>query len=517
MKVKIKSIFALILAIIVVITSLNFSSIDSHAISGIAFDLSRDNKTIDIYMKPYGKMKKRYVMYSSFSYSGAMSLNSKLYYPSGNEVGEEDILESGVTYNYEATFTALKSDTKPAMDISDYTVGIIDYWDKNDKSFYSNETVEVISSTEIVFKCNITIKTEKQFDLGSICVDLSENPFYPEDHSVDYNDIFVLLDALKEDSQIVHLTYDSYDLNKDNLSDISIYVWDKTTNMYRSGLMKHESCSIEGVYTLKLSDEINKQYCDEGWPHYSEITLIFDRIDLSGCEISGIKDEKWTGAAITQNPVVIYNGKTLTKDVDYTVSYKDNINVGKASVTVTGINLYKGELTKNFEIFDDQKNNSGNSSSNGNGSGANNSNDASGAGGAAGNQGAAVSYENEWVNGQWYGANGDTSYTALGSWKSDSNGWWFEDTSGWYPQSQWQKIDGKWYYFTETGYMDYSEYRDGCWLGSDGAWVEEYFGGHWCSDNTGWWYEDSSGWYPYDQYLWIDGVNYYFGADGYLQ
>ena len=65
--------------------------------------------------------------------------------------------------------------------------------------------------------------------------------------------------------------------------------------------------------------------------------------------------------------------------------------------------------------------------------------------------------------------------------------------------------------------MDYSEYRDGCWLGSDGAWVEEYYGGHWCSDSTGWWYEDASGWYPQSQYLWIDGVNYYFGADGYMQ
>ena len=124
-------------------------------------------------------------------------------------------------------------------------------------------------------------------------------------------------------------------------------------------------------------------------------------------------------------------------------------------------------------------------------------------------------YSNEWVDGKWYNADGTQTYKGTLTWKNDSTGWWVEDTDGWYPQSSWQKIDGKWYYFTDSGYMDYSEYRDGCWLGSDGAWVEEYYGGHWCSNSTGWWYEDSSGWYPQSQYVWIDGTEYWFGADGY--
>ena len=126
-----------------------------------------------------------------------------------------------------------------------------------------------------------------------------------------------------------------------------------------------------------------------------------------------------------------------------------------------------------------------------------------------------VSYKNEWVKGQWYDANGGTSYTAKGSWKSNSKGWWFEDSKGWYPHSQWQKIDGKWYYFTADGYMDYSEYRDGCWLGADGAWDENYSHGKWHLDGTGWWYEDN-GWYPHNQYLWIDGVKYWFNSSGYM-
>ena len=127
---------------------------------------------------------------------------------------------------------------------------------------------------------------------------------------------------------------------------------------------------------------------------------------------------------------------------------------------------------------------------------------------------AATKYSSEWVNGKWYNADGTQTYQGTLEWKCNSTGWWVEDTTGWYPVSQWQKIDGKWYYFLDSGYMDYSEYRDGYWLGSDGALVDGYYG-EWKSDSKGWWFEDTSGWYPQSQYLWIDGTSYYFGADGY--
>ncbi len=125
-------------------------------------------------------------------------------------------------------------------------------------------------------------------------------------------------------------------------------------------------------------------------------------------------------------------------------------------------------------------------------------------------------YSNEWVDGKWYNADGTQTYTGTLSWKSNSTGWWVEDTFGWYPVSQWQKIDGKWYYFLDSGYMDYSEYRDGCWLGSDGAWDENYSNGTWHLGSKGWWYSDGN-WYPANQNLWIDGTNYFFNSEGYWQ
>ena len=101
------------------------------------------------------------------------------------------------------------------------------------------------------------------------------------------------------------------------------------------------------------------------------------------------------------------------------------------------------------------------------------------------------------------------------TWKNDSTGWWIEDSTGWYPKAQWLKVDGKWYYFLESGYMDYSEYRDGYWLGADGALVDGYYG-EWTSNSVGWWFEDTSGWYPTSQWVWINGSCYYFESSGYL-
>ena len=154
--------------------------------------------------------------------------------------------------------------------------------------------------------------------------------------------------------------------------------------------------------------------------------------------------------------------------------------------------------------------------SNGNGSNGNSSSSGNASGGSSGSgTSTATKYKNEWVQGKWYNENGVCDYDGTLTWKCNDTGWWVEDSKGWYPVSQWVKIDGKWYYFLDTGYMDYSEYRDGYWLGSDGALVDGYYG-QWKSDSYGWWFEDESGWYPSSQWVWINGKCYYFEADGYL-
>ena len=60
--------------------------------------------------------------------------------------------------------------------------------------------------------------------------------------------------------------------------------------------------------------------------------------------------EIWTGSAITPVPVITFGGLTLSEGNDYTVSYKDNVNLGTATVTITGKGNFTGTVTRSFEI-----------------------------------------------------------------------------------------------------------------------------------------------------------------------
>ena len=63
-----------------------------------------------------------------------------------------------------------------------------------------------------------------------------------------------------------------------------------------------------------------------------------------------VKDLTSTQAAQADGPVVMASGKVLKKGKDYTVSYSNNVNAGKAKVTVTGKGNYSGKKVMTFTI-----------------------------------------------------------------------------------------------------------------------------------------------------------------------
>ena len=72
--------------------------------------------------------------------------------------------------------------------------------------------------------------------------------------------------------------------------------------------------------------------------------------DFKKATVSGISTKAFTGKNITQSITVKYNGKTLKKGTDYTVSYSSNKNIGTATVKVAGKGSYTGTITKTFKI-----------------------------------------------------------------------------------------------------------------------------------------------------------------------
>lgn len=70
-----------------------------------------------------------------------------------------------------------------------------------------------------------------------------------------------------------------------------------------------------------------------------------------GMQVTGYASAyTYTGNAITPDVVVTMNNRVLNRGTDYTVSYANNINVGTASMTITGIGSYSGTRTINFTI-----------------------------------------------------------------------------------------------------------------------------------------------------------------------
>ena len=72
---------------------------------------------------------------------------------------------------------------------------------------------------------------------------------------------------------------------------------------------------------------------------------------ISSATVASISKQAYTGSAIKPSPKITYNGKTLTKGTDYTLSYKNNTKVGTATITITGKGNFKGTITKTFTIY----------------------------------------------------------------------------------------------------------------------------------------------------------------------
>lgn len=96
-----------------------------------------------------------------------------------------------------------------------------------------------------------------------------------------------------------------------------------------------------------------------------------------------------------------------------------------------------------------------------------------------------------------YQAQGKTVQEMLaggsGGWVKDSTGWWWKNADGSYPQSKWQKIDGKWYYFDASGYMLANRWHKH----TDGKWYYLLPSGEmatgWVNVSNKWYYMDADG------------------------
>lgn len=77
--------------------------------------------------------------------------------------------------------------------------------------------------------------------------------------------------------------------------------------------------------------------------------------DVNGVTIAAIPDMRWRGnnVSVVVPTITVTNGETpLVLGTDYLVECSNNTAIGEATITIKGINSYKGTQTKTFNIVD---------------------------------------------------------------------------------------------------------------------------------------------------------------------
>ena len=137
----------------------------------------------------------------------------------------------------------------------------------------------------------------------------------------------------------------------DNISPIVSYNLSKGAITYKYATSKNGTYNVStpsagGTYWIKAtigSDANTYEFTTAA----CEVRVI---APIEKSTINAIPDQTYTGGTLTPQVSVSYNGTALVKDVDYTLSYSNNKNVGTATVTITGKGYYKGSISKTFKI-----------------------------------------------------------------------------------------------------------------------------------------------------------------------
>ena len=103
----------------------------------------------------------------------------------------------------------------------------------------------------------------------------------------------------------------------------------------------------------------------------------------------------------------------------------------------------------------------------------------------------------------------DSNSNFSGSWVQSGSRWWYKHADGSYTTNDWEKINGVWYRFDNSGWMQTGWVKDGSWYYLDGSgamktgWIKDgswyYLDGSgamktsWLKDNGSWYYLDGSG------------------------
>ncbi len=115
--------------------------------------------------------------------------------------------------------------------------------------------------------------------------------------------------------------------------------------------MEYTNNTNAGTASVILTAKSDSEYYGS-----REVNFTIKGTEIKKARIDGFKSSlDYTGQALTQNVTLVLNkGKaderTLQEGKDYTVQYDNNVNTGKAAMTISGIGEFSGTVKKTFTV-----------------------------------------------------------------------------------------------------------------------------------------------------------------------
>lgn len=287
-------------------------------------------------------------------------------------VKDKDYKVLETTYNFDPNFTSSSSDYDQIGKGVVKIIGINDWHGETEITFplYIGFIDTTILGEEIDYK-TIKITTDSSSSTyNDITLPTGWFFVYPNDKLDVGENRGNYLDYRGEDAKYYRRTFYEVIVNKTestipkiNINDANVgltnnsFIYTGNNITPKVEVTYNNNKLLENLdYTLTYDNNINVGIATitiKGIGKYSatkSTTFTITKRNISDSSITYNNSYKYTSNEINPTVTIILNGKELKLDVDYKVTYSNNINVGNATITITGINNYDCTINKTFTI-----------------------------------------------------------------------------------------------------------------------------------------------------------------------
>ena len=115
------------------------------------------------------------------------------------------------------------------------------------------------------------------------------------------------------------------------------------------------SCLNAGRYCISIMYYSGEPYASHSLDSYRYSILVnaepVVKTDISNAIVKSIPNQVFTGKPITPSLSISYDGKVLRRDIDYSITYTNNTDIGTARANVVGKGSFEGRISLPFEII----------------------------------------------------------------------------------------------------------------------------------------------------------------------